>query len=158
MPKFEVAIEAPDHFTFQDEMVKIVVRAKYTHGKPVRGTVVISVYGENMDRFDQSNLALATKTIVMDGREFIEFDMKNEIKLDKSKWFGDGRLKFKAEFTETLTGLTQSTEKTVKIYKNAYVITTNLDHKILKPDTKVDVTVRESFLIWIYHTGLCIYF
>lgn len=158
LPKFEVVIEAPEYFTFQDEVAKIVVRAKYTHGKPLRGTVVVSAFDEHMGGFlfhcdpQQSNSALATKTVIMDGRENVEFDLKNELKVDQSKkWYADGQIKFKADFTETLTGLTLSTEKSVTIYKNAYVITTDLGNKVLQPDTKVDVTVCRSFFNVLYN-------
>lgn len=146
LPKFEVAIESPDHFTFNDEIAKIIVRAKYTHGKPLRGTAVVSVFDANnygffMHRSDQSNTALAMKTVIVDGGEIVEFDLNHDLKLDRSKWYRDGCIQFKVDFTETLTGLTQSTEKSVTIFKNAYVITTNLENKSFKPNTKIDVTV-----------------
>lgn len=150
LPKFEVAIESPDYFTFEDEKVAFVVRGKYTHGKPLRGTVIVSVFDENMMgsrmMFIHSSgqikqPALAMKTVIMDGRENVEFDLKHDLKFDKSQWYNDGQIKLKADFTETLTGLTQSTEKMVEISKNAYKITTDLATKILKHDTKIDATV-----------------
>lgn len=80
-PKFGVAIESPDHFTLQDKTIGIVVRAKYTHGKPVRGKAVVSV---DVNVYSQN---LAKKILNMDSREIIKFDSKNDLKLSRIKWF-----------------------------------------------------------------------
>lgn len=154
LPKFEAVIESPDHFTLEDECVRAVIRAKYTHGKPLRGTAVVSISEEDnfgYFRYRKSSHAhkpddntLAKKTITIDGHETIEFNIKNELKFDRSesnKYFELKNFKIQAEITETLTGLSQTAEKTVKIHKDTYDISTDLTNAGLKRDTTIDLSV-----------------
>lgn len=160
LPKFEVKIDSPDHFTLDDEKVQAVIRAKYTHGKPLRGTAVVTVTGEdnfgtfylrrirrmsyasNQNRSEHS----VKKTVAIDGQETIEFNIKDELKFDRSdknKYCDLQNFKIEVEVTETLTGLSQTAVKTVKVHKDSYKITTDLSHSFgaIQQDNPVDVTV-----------------
>lgn len=154
LPKFEAIIDSPDHFTLEDEKVQIVVRATYTHGKALRGSVVITVTEEDnfgyfrYRRVSQVNKSedntLVKKTLVIDGQETVEFDIKKELKCDQNKddhYFNVKNFKIKADVTETLTGLSQSTEKTIKVHKHTYEISTDLTAAALKRDSTIDVLV-----------------
>lgn len=164
LPKFEAAIESADQFTLDDEQVTVVVRAKYTHGKPLRGTAVVSIFEEdNFGYFryrrdshanKQEDHPLATKTIIIDGQETAAFNIQNELKCDRSeanKYFDVKNFKIKVEVTETLTGLSQCAEKTVKVHKDTYDISTDLTNAGLKRDSTIDITVCFALFIFVTH-------
>lgn len=155
LPKFEAVIESADHFTLEDEQMLVVVRGKYTHGKPLRGTAVVSIFEEDnfgYFRYRRDSHAnkpddhpLATKTIIIDGQETATFNIKTDLKCDRSeanKYFDVINLKIKAEVTETVTGLSQCAEKMVKVHKDTYDISTDLTNAGLKRDSTIDITVR----------------
>lgn len=145
LPKFEVKIESRDHYTCEDEHVQVVIRAKYTHGNPLKGTAVVSINDSiSFVTFNSGTqnpkIPLAKKTVIVDGWEMVEFHIKNELRLNRDN-FGDSSFKITVDFTETLTGLSQSTEKTIKIYKDAYEISTDLRDKSLKRGSTVNAIV-----------------
>lgn len=161
LPKFEVAIESTDHFSLEDENVQAVIRAKYTHGQPMRGTAVMSITETGLitpgswGSFSSYSLtqpinvgeterALVKKTIVFDGRETIQFNIQDELNFHR----GESSIQFnkrvyiiKAEITETLTGLSKSAEKTITVHQNTYKITTDLMNKTLQQDSTANVKV-----------------
>lgn len=157
LPKFEVKIDSPDHFTLDDEKLQAVIRAKYTHGKPLRGTAVVTVTGEdNFGTFRFRRVShvsiqnpsdhLVKRTVTIDGQETIEFNIKDELKFDRSdknKYCDLQNYKIEVEVTETLTGLSQTAVKMVKVHKDSYKITTDLSHSFgaIQQDNPVDVTV-----------------
>lgn len=154
LPKFEALIESPDHFTLNDGKVRIIVRAKYTHGKSLRGSATVSVTEEDnfgifrYRRESQVNKpedsSLVQRTFNIDGEETVEFDIEKELKYDRSEsnqYFDVKNFKIKADVIESLTGLSQSAEKTIKIHKNTYNISTDLTSYDLKRDSTADVNV-----------------
>lgn len=163
LPKFEVKIESDDHFTIDDEKVVAIIRAKYTHGKPLRGTAVVSISEEdNFGYFRYRRCSkvkpddddtCVKKTIIIDGSESVEFDIQNELKFDRSesnKYFDLKNFKIKAEVTETLTGLSQCAGKTIKVHKDTYDISTDLTNDALKRDSTIDLNVSVIFLSHFY--------
>lgn len=155
LPKFEAIIESPDHFTVDDEKVRLIVRAKYTHGKPLRGSVTVTVEEEETfgyfrcRRLSQAHkdddCTLAKKTFNIDGQETVEFDIAKELKFERSektRWENVRNFKIKADVTEGLTGLVQSTDKTVKVHLDSYEITTDLNTNEPKRDTTLDLNVN----------------
>lgn len=115
-----------------------MIRVKYTHGKPLRGLATVKVTEYDPYELYRSHRlskkiklkdkVVARRTFNIDGEETIEFDIKNELKFDPTK---DDRLdvknyKIKVDVTEALTGLVQSTDAEVKVYRNTYEISTDL--------------------------------
>lgn len=153
LPKFEATIEGNDHFTLEDEKVVVNIGAKYTHGKPLRSKAIITVSEEDnfgYFRFRRESVAsqeesvLVKKTVDIDGIETIEFNIKDELKYDRSernRFFDVKNFKIDVEVTENLTGLTQATSKTIKVHKNTYDVSSDLTHAGLKRDSSFDVTV-----------------
>lgn len=154
LPKFEATIESSDHFTLDDEKVKIIVRAKYTHGKPLRGSVTVSITEEDnfgvfrcrrvSEVVKPEDSSLVKKTFNIDGQETVEFDIGKELKYDRSEnnqYIDVRNFKIKADVTESLTGLSQLAEKEIKVHKNTYNISTDLTNHSLTRDSTVDVNV-----------------
>lgn len=125
----------------EDEKAHVVVRANYTHGMPMKATVLITIDDD-----------LIEKTVTINGEETIEFDMKKELKFSQKS--GSNRYKVEAKVTENLTGLFQSCETWIKI-ATAYDIRTN-------PETYVkferDTTATITVCILIKHTKLLVYY
>lgn len=131
LPRFEAIIESPDDFTLDDGAVRAVIRAKYTHGKPLRGSVTVSITDKNnfsthLFGFARDNKpndnTLVKKTFNIDGKETVEFDIEKELKFERNNsmyWQTFKNYKIKADVTEGLTGLVQSADKTVKVYWNS---------------------------------------
>lgn len=158
LPKFEAIIESSDHFTLDDEKVRVVVRGKYTHGKPLKGSVTVTVEEEEpfgCFRYRRESHAskaednfLTKKTFNIDGQETIEFDIEKELKFDRSdknRWENVRNFKIKADVTEGLTGLVQSAEKTVKVHLDTYDISTDLHASEAKRDSTIDLNVNVYF-------------
>lgn len=153
LPKFEATIEGNDHFTLEDEKVIVTIGAKYTHGKPLRGKAIVTINEEDnfgYFRFRRESVAsqeenmLVKKTVDIDGLEIIEFNIKDELKYDRSesnRFFDVKNFKIDVEVTENLTGLMQSASKMVKVHKNTYDVSSDLTHAGLKRDSSFDVTV-----------------
>lgn len=156
LPKFEIGFDSPDEFSLADKKAHVIVRAKYTNGKSLRGTAVVSIKDNENNKniyyhcqFGSENRVFIEKTITVDGQEKIEFDIKDELKCEESKenkTFDMKSFTVKAEVAETLTGLSQSVEKTIKIYKEPFNIVTDLNAARLKKDSTVNVTVRKLML------------
>lgn len=154
LPKFEVSIESPHHFSVAGKILYADIRAKYTYGKPLKGKAMVSVTEEdNWGCFgyrcmpndnDANSNALIRKAIDLDGIGHIEFDIEKELKQDdneRNQYYGARKFKIKAEVVETLTGLSQIAEKTVSIHTNSYNVAVDLDRSCLKRDSTIDMTV-----------------
>lgn len=155
LPKFAVSIESPEHFTIDGKTLYAVIHAKYTYGKPLSGKATVSVSEEdNFGCFryrrishDESPVddALVRKTIDVDGSGRVEFDIAQELKYgggERNRYYSERSFKISVEVVESLTGLSQSAEKTVKIHKSAYKVSSDLDSSCLKRDSVNDVTVN----------------
>lgn len=157
LPKFEALIESSDNFTIENEKVHVLIRAKYTHGKPLRGLATVTVSEEDpfglycirkprskKTKPDNDDENLVKKSFNIDGEETVELDIKNELKFDlneKDKWLDVKNYKIHVEVTEGLTGLVQTIDKTIKVHKNTYQITTDLQTNGPKQETPCDINV-----------------
>lgn len=150
-------VEADEHFSIDDKTVTVIIRAKYTHGKPLRGTAVVSISeDDNFGCFryrrhspanksaDDDDASIKKTCVIADGHESVGFDIQNELKFDRgesNKYSNSKRFKIKTEVTETLTGLSQCAEKTITVYKDSYDITTDTKNEALKRDSTIDLNV-----------------
>lgn len=152
LPTFEVQIESNDDFIVEDEKIRAIIRAKYMHGKALRGTAIVSINEESYGYYpyrsesesNEPEVPLAKKTIVLDGHETIEFDIKNDLKFDRKaseEFYRVSSFVIKAEVTETLTGLSQSATKTINIHRDTYDITTDRSNVGLKRGSTINLTV-----------------
>uniref|UniRef100_A0A2M4B954 CD109 antigen n=2 Tax=Anopheles marajoara TaxID=58244 RepID=A0A2M4B954_9DIPT len=119
LPKFEVTIESPGITTFKDGKVKVIVRSKYTYGKPVKGEATVSVMPEFRFHYVQPDAkgVVTRKVIPIDGKGSVEFDLRDEVQLQ-----GDyaRNIVFEAVVEEELTGRKQNATTKVMIYDRRY--------------------------------------
>lgn len=119
LPKFEVTVESPGITTLKDGKVKAIVRAKYTYGKPVKGEATVSAYPDFRFHYVQpfERDVITRKTVPIDGKGSVEFDLRDEIKL-QGDYTRD--IVIEAVVEEELTGRKQNSSAKVKIYDRAY--------------------------------------
>lgn len=128
MPKFEVTIDSATAFSAKDGKIRAIVRSKYTYGKLVKGEAVVSLtptssYGirpfypthltENKDSI--------IKTVPIDGKGTVEFDVDSELRLSDFTENSYVRgYELRATVIEELTGRNQSTSKSISIFRTRY--------------------------------------
>lgn len=144
LPKFEVTIESPGITTFKDGKVKAIVRAKYTYGKPVKGEATVSAYPDFRFHYVQpfERDVITRKTIPVDGKGSVEFELRDEIKLE-----GDYTrdIVIEAVVEEELTGRKQNATTKVKIYDKRYKMDLIKSADKFKPGLPYTAWLKASF-------------
>uniref|UniRef100_A0A1Q3FP24 CD109 antigen n=1 Tax=Culex tarsalis TaxID=7177 RepID=A0A1Q3FP24_CULTA len=144
LPKFEVTIESPGITTFKDGKVKAIVRAKYTYGKPVKGEATVSAYPDFRFHYVQpfERDVITRKTVPVDGKGSVEFDLRDEIKLE-----GDYTrdIVIEAVVEEELTGRKQNATTKVKIYDKKYKMELVKSADKFKPGLPYTAWIKASF-------------
>ncbi|XP_055917646.1 CD109 antigen isoform X5 [Eupeodes corollae] len=161
LPKFEVQVEAPKDVAIVDGKIMVTIRAKYTYGKPVKGKAVVSCKPSYYYYGDDSKTPSAEKTVNIDGKGHVEFDIAEDLKLDRDRYTPP--ITILAIVEEELTGLKQNSTATVNLHREKYqiqgvdtpytyypgktvaitVVVKNLDGSPVQ-DTKNEVTLNVS--------------
>nr|XP_041631986.1 CD109 antigen isoform X5 [Drosophila kikkawai] len=115
LPKFEVTIDTAKDVVIADQVIKATIRAKYTYGKPVKGKATVSM--EQNYGYDYSSQEKQLKTVDVDGKGHVEFDIKY---LQNSSWTPPMRIF--AVVTEELTGNKQNASTTVNLHQERFKI------------------------------------
>lgn len=117
----------------------MVIRAKYTHGKPLRGKATVSVTGS-------MGMGLLVKKIIdVDGSGEVTFDIVNELKYEASQYYGTKSFEVHAELVENLSGLSQSAKKCVKVHNKTYDIITDLNYgRLYTCESTIKATVSRT--------------
>jgi CD109 antigen len=109
LPQVEVKVDTPPFLNFQEPQLPIVIDAKYTHGKAVRGTVKITFSQKHYFRTDEQQywpeFAPVEKCHMVkpiNGKVELVFDPVKHLKLQDAKY--NIQIEVKAVVTETLTG------------------------------------------------------
>lgn len=130
-------IDSAEHFTLKDGKINAIINANYTYGKKLRGKAIISVkdtykfggggcfgFGQgagggrnrslfgskrpNEDGNNDQESSLVSRTIDIDGRAAVDFDIKNELKFDidqeNSKFHDSKDFLITVKVVEDLTG------------------------------------------------------
>ncbi|KAJ6646228.1 CD109 antigen, partial [Pseudolycoriella hygida] len=140
LPKYEVSIDTNKDVTFKDGQIRVTVRAKYTYGKPVKGQAVVTigprVYGGYQPLVGNS---LSRKTIEVDGKGYVEFDIKNDLKANEDY---QRDFDIDASVTEDLTGSTQKAKTSVTLHKYKYKISAVNTQNTYKPGLQSKITIK----------------
>lgn len=147
LPKYEVIVDSEPHVTFKDGKIRATVRGKYTYGKSVKGQATISAYPVlwlgGVQPFIQDNIV--RKVVQVDGKGSVEFDIKEELKIDGEY---ERYVKIEAIFEEELTGRRQNGSTQVTIHKFKYNMDLIKDSDKFKPGLPFNVFVKVK-----YHDG-----
>ncbi|XP_019352416.1 CD109 antigen isoform X3 [Alligator mississippiensis] len=144
LPKFEVTLKTSLYSSKGTDLVGTVT-AKYTYGKPVKGTVTVIcsavLYWRN-----QRNI---TQTIEINGSvnfTFSYLEMQN-LTTTQNQWYGSdfiygGPIEITAIVTESLTGISQNSSTTVFPKQSDYIIEFSDYPKVLKPSLNFIATLK----------------
>lgn len=126
MPKYEVTIDSATAFSAKDGKIRAIVRSKYTYGKFVKGEAIVSLtptssYGYYRPRHITENRDSIIKTVPIDGKGTVEFDVDSELRLsDFTENSYQREYEMRATVIEELTGQNQSTSKSIYIFPTRY--------------------------------------
>ncbi|XP_060581140.1 CD109 antigen-like isoform X3 [Ruditapes philippinarum] len=119
LPKFEVTVELPTYILSSDDTVTGKVKATYTYGKPVKGTVDIRLKIDHWYRpyNYHGDEPQVTQTLSIDGEASFTMQL-SQIKQAAHYLTGHSFL-VEANVTESLNSITLNGDSQVKIYDHA---------------------------------------
>lgn len=143
LPKFEVTVRPPPFSTYNDSEIVVAVDAKYTYGKPVKGTVMINGT-EPYCRSRYTSYCGSTPVVIttkIDGTATARFPIDNFGFRDYYK-HGSTSLDFLAVVTEELTGRQMNSTGVVTIYPRKEKIDLEQSSNTFKPGLRHTVIAK----------------
>ncbi|XP_031634654.1 CD109 antigen-like, partial [Contarinia nasturtii] len=127
LPKFDVTIDAPTEFSAKNGKIHAIVRSKYTYGKFLKGEAIVSLtptasYSYYRTNNRHQNEDSIVKTIPIDGKGNVEFDVENDLRVEFSEYTSQRNYELKAVVVEELTGRNQSASKIITLHKTRYKV------------------------------------
>lgn len=144
LPKFEVSIDSNPNVTFKDGKIRATVNAKYTFGKIAKGNATVTA--EVVDQYSCGNFGWhqapaaikIEKTVEVDGKKFVEFDIENDLKIIDTA--SEKTIKLVASFKEELSGKEATATANVKIHVTPHKIELKKSSEKFKPALPFEVT------------------
>lgn len=133
LPKFELTIDTSPDANCMDDKIVATVKAKYTFGKIAKGNATITAKGSRT----------VTKTIEVNGKKNVEFDLKEELGIVKSH--SECTVDLFATFTEELSGKEQNAIGKVQIHVTPHKIRFEKSGEKFKPGLPFKVTALLNF-------------
>lgn len=146
LPTFEVTIDANPDANFKDGVIRATVKAKYTFGKVAKGNATVtaetSVPRWGYRHWNSSNKKVS-KTVEVDGKKFVEFDVIKELDMKESSYYR--RVTLFATFTEQLSGKEANASTTVEVHKTPHKMELSKSADRIKPGLPFKVTADIRF-------------
>ncbi|XP_053399009.1 CD109 antigen-like isoform X3 [Mercenaria mercenaria] len=119
LPKFEVTVELPTYMLTSDDSITGKVKATYTYGKPVKGTVDIRVKVDHWYRpynyhGDEPQIS---QSLTIDGEA--SFTVPLDLIKQANRYLTGRSLVVEANVTESLNSITLSGDSKVTLYQHA---------------------------------------
>uniref|UniRef100_A0A8C5TVE2 CD109 antigen n=1 Tax=Malurus cyaneus samueli TaxID=2593467 RepID=A0A8C5TVE2_9PASS len=146
LPKFDVMITTPLYYSLRDEHVTGVVSAKYTYGKPVKGTVTITCLSVSY----WTNKRNITTTMEINGSVNVTCNklMLQNLNAEQSWHQGDSDytepIELIAVVTESLTGISQNSSTIIFPKQSDYFIEFLDYSRVIKPSLNFIATLKVS--------------
>lgn len=137
LPKFEVSIETNHDIHFKFAKIYATIKAQYTFGKVAKGTATITAEvstqysGFNRAYSRQQSSKKISRTLEVDGKSVIEFDLGNDLGIRSNDY--DRLVKLEAQFKEELSGKEAKTTCDVRVHKTPHKIEIIKSHDTFKP-------------------------
>lgn len=133
-------ITSPDEMC-DDQIFQMDVVAKYANGMPLKGTATVRIFNSYNFHWSENESDPNEKTITIDGKGTVEFDMKKALRIDENY---ECYFNCQVDVTEDLTGITKSIEtpRAIYIYKTPYKITDELISEEFEPEYVVSIKVH----------------
>lgn len=118
LPKFEVSIDANPDANFIDGVIRATVKATYTFGKIAKGNATVTAELERNTSWERRYMInkKISKSVEVDGKKFVEFDIKNDLGLEKSS--DECNVILSATFTDILSGKEANAVTKITIHKS----------------------------------------
>uniref|UniRef100_A0A8C3RDG7 CD109 antigen n=1 Tax=Cyanoderma ruficeps TaxID=181631 RepID=A0A8C3RDG7_9PASS len=146
LPKFDVMITTPLYYSLRDEDVTGIVSAKYTYGKPVKGTVTVTCLSVSYWT-DKRNI---TTTMEINGSVNVTCNklMLQNLNAEQSWRQGDSDytepIEMIAVVTESLTGISQNSSTIIFPKQSDYFIEFLDYSRVIKPSLNFIATLKVS--------------
>ncbi|NXX04486.1 CD109 protein, partial [Larus smithsonianus] len=144
LPKFDVMITTPLYYSLREEDVTGVVTAKYTYGKPVKGTVTVTCLSVSY----WTNKRNITTTMEINGSVNVTCNklMLQNLNTDQSWHQGDSDymepIEIIAVVTESLTGISQNSSTIIFPKQSDYFIEFLDYSRVIKPSLNFIATIK----------------
>jgi CD109 antigen len=147
LPKFEVSIDSNPDITFKDGKIVATVKANYTFGKIAKGEAKVTA--KVLDQYHhrhfgwhhqaiEDNSEKIIKTVEVDGKKFVEFDLSEDLKINDTAY--ERTVKLTASFKEELSGKEATATTEVKIHITPHKIELKKSSEKFKPGLPFSVT------------------
>ncbi|XP_014214992.1 CD109 antigen-like isoform X2 [Copidosoma floridanum] len=147
LPKFEVTIDSPAHATFKEGKIAVIVHAKYTYGKPVKGEATITafpdIYSPVLQPVYQSPIR---KVVKIEGKATVDFDIAKDLRVTDDDYRRPVVIEVAVE--EAVTGRRQNASLQITLHKHKYTMELLRTAEYYKPGLKYT-----AFLKVAYHDG-----
>ncbi|NXQ27194.1 CD109 protein, partial [Alaudala cheleensis] len=143
LPKFDVMITTPLYYSLRDEDVTGVISAKYTYGKPVKGTVTVTCLSVSY----WTNKRNITTTMEINGSVNVTCNklMLQSLNAEQSWHQGDSDftepIEMIAVVTESLSGISQNSSTIIFPKQSDYFIEFLDYSRVIKPSLNFIATV-----------------
>ncbi|XP_051780686.1 CD109 antigen [Erpetoichthys calabaricus] len=143
LPKFEVMLDVPSIYSLSSmKNFSGRVHAKYTYGKPVKGTVNVTVYLQRQ-YFDPYPIMVNTFNITGSANFTFSYpDIYKEVPYETEHFLS---LWINASVEESLTGITQTVNKSVNIINAEYNLEFIQKPTVLRPSLNFTTYLKISF-------------
>jgi CD109 antigen len=145
LPKFEITTSLPVYNTFKSGKAIFGVQAKYTYGKPVKGTVTVKLDNQAYFSWNKRSSGgqrperYTYKVIPIDGSAIFELDLK-ELRLSSTSYKQNKRLELTV--LEELTGISLQKSFDLPIYVEDYQISHVGSEENFKPGLSYSFHVK----------------
>jgi CD109 antigen len=160
LPKFEVKVSPSGISSFKKGKFVVIVDAKYTYGKPVKGSATVQISHPRAYKLVQLlqaqessvarirprpivNTNYIRKVVPINGRAIVEFDIKKDFLIDEVVEYVE-TISVEATVTEELTGIALVGNNNIPIYPYDYVITVTKQDTSFKPGLPFHFEVQIS--------------
>lgn len=144
LPKFEVKLDVNPDANYKDGKVRATVKAKYTFGKIAKGNATVTAeVTENRWWWKQEPSIKVSKSVEVDGKKPVEFDIESELGVkDKDR---ERTVKLFATFKEELTGRELNATATVTVHVTPHKIDLTKSSNNFKPGLPFSVTAYVKY-------------
>lgn len=139
LPTFELKIDSQSDITHQLGKIRATCKAQYTFGKFAKGVATITASTKDGISRPPYVGYEVSKQVQVDGKSFVEFDLKTELNIINPN--ADKRVRLTAVFIEELTKKERTAETSVTIHRYPfYVEIKRLVNNVFVPTFPFEIT------------------
>lgn len=140
LPTFEVLIDTSSDIHYKYGKIRATVRAKYTFGKAATGSATVTAHVERQLKSYRSKetARVITKQVTVDGKNFVEFDLEEELGISNNNYMRVVTLE--AKFKDALSEKEASAKAEVRVHRYPHKLELKKSNEKFKPGLPFDIT------------------